>query len=160
MANEEFKIAWQENDEALEKDAIAFWEEHGLLGPQAQPAQRVKRLVSVGYQDGEVISVCTANVTPFERVKKNFAWIRIAVHPDHRRQGIMKRTLANASDALEAWSESHPRAEICGIGTVMDLPMFNQGDLPAILENPKLTLAGYNEQGHKMYIYWFDHIMI
>lgn len=160
MSNEEFKVAWQENDQQIEQDATAFWAEHELLGSQAKPEERVKRLVSVAYQDGKMAALSTASISPLESVSKKFAWLRVAVAPDLRRQGLMKRLVKHASDTLEEWSASHPGAEVCGIGVVMDLPMFNTGDLPAILEDPALTLAGYNEQDHKMYIYWFDHILI
>lgn len=162
MADEiDYRVAWLARDEQIHGDAVAFWREHGLLPPKADPALRAAQLCVVAYEAERLVAVSTIQVRPLAMMKgERFAMFRCAATPGARRAGLATQLAARCRKVTEAWSATVPERRILGMACVV------QGaELAAKQEHPiwpisGMNLVGYNNAGQQVRIAWFAHATV
>lgn len=148
--------AWQRNDPALERDAIAMWTEMKILPPSVRPEDRAKQLVALAYADDRLVGITTAEIQPFAPVRQRFAFMRILMRPEAEKSGISVPLTVACREELRDWSAANPQEQVAGYAAIITAAGYGKKPvLPA-----GLTLVGYTPDGHQIRIYWWDHFRI
>ena len=161
MPNVIIKTAWRRDDPQLAADAVEFWTRHGLVPAEHGPA-RVKELVAVGYIDGRVVAVTTAELAVLPGLRARFAMGRVSVDPEHRRSSLGARMGGYMRRTLEAWSLEHPEEDVKGFGGVITAAEFGEKQRQPVWNDwgVDIAVAGYLPTGEQIRIGWFAHARI
>ena len=137
------RIAWRRDDARLEADAIALWERTGILPGDVTPAQRAKELVAGAYQDGQLISLCTAVVEPIPFLRARFVVLRSMTDPDHRRSHAQFALALPVRKALEDWALAHPEEKAAGVIGFVEPGAWGDFDKLPVAPIWPLTVVAY-----------------
>lgn len=161
MADIVIRTAWRRDESKLMDDAKAFWTQHGLV-PADKQAERLKELVAVGYLDGVVAAVTTAELAVLPGLRARFAMGRVAVDPAQRRSSLGARMGGYMRHALEAWSLEHPEEDVKGFGGVITAAEFGDKQRQPVWNDwgVDIAVAGYLPTGEQIRIGWFAHARI
>jgi hypothetical protein len=151
----DLRPAWRRHDEAIERDAVAFWRRLGILPSGVAPEDRAKELVAAAYRDGALIGVSTATLNRIESLRGRFAVIRAATDPAHRRTHVAIALAVASRELLERWAEAHPEEKIAGMAGVVE-----NREIAARLAEPVwpvtgLHLVGHTPEGRQIRVAWF-----
>lgn len=160
MAELEIRTAWKREDAELEQEAISFWENVVRLPTGTDPKKRAKELLTCAFADNVLVGLSTAEVMKIDQVRHNFAFHRIAIAREFRRQELMRRLVRANFSILAAWSVANPEAKLAGLATVFEAAEINAVKRPAVTEAPGLALVGFNQNGQQVRIRWFDHTLV
>ncbi len=152
------KTAWRKSDAGLEADATAYWEKHKLTPPD-QHADRAKELVAIGYRNGSVVAVTTAELVILPGLRARFAMGRVSVAPSERRGSLGARMGGYMRRVLEAWSLEHPEEDVKGFGGVITAAEFGEKQRQPVWNDwgVDIAVAGYLPTGEQIRIGWFAH---
>ena len=151
--------AWRLNDDAFEREAIAFWATLNLLPPGVDPATRVKELVAIARDGGSIAGVATAVIEELRLLRGRFAMVRCAVAPAYRGSRLASELVASSQPILERWSLDNPAERIQGMGIVLEANLGDKARQP-VWPRSGLTLIGYTPQGKQIRVAWFGHARV
>lgn len=154
--NLRYVAAWRRNDPKLEADAIAMWNEMGVLHPNVRPEQRAKELVTLAYIGDRLVGITTAEITPYAPVRQRFAFGRILLRPEVEKQGIVVPLTLAMREELREWSKANPHEQVAGFAIIITAARY--GDKPVTAAG--LALAGYTDDGFQVRLYWWDHFRL
>jgi hypothetical protein len=160
MSEIAYKSAWRKNDPDIETDVLAFWRANNLIPPTANPAERLRELCTVAYEDGRLIAVSTAKITEVGFVRSLIAMWRCAIAPDRRGQHISTEMGRVSREVLEEWSRDHPEERVMGMGTAIQTANLDEKKKRPIWKASGLVFVGYSAQDQQLRIAWFDHAEI
>ena len=149
-----WRIGWQENDEALERDAMAFWARENLLANAEAGRARIKELNVCAYVDDELAAVSTAVLRDVPFLRTGLAMHRCAVSERFRRQNLARWINVQSIAQLEAWSIAHPEEKVTGVGTVVQARVDNA---KTPVWRTGFMLVGYTKEGEQFRVAWFPH---
>lgn len=152
--------AWRLGDPDFEKDAIAFWNELGIMASEEETRKRAGQLVCVGYVNDVLAGVQTADIGEYPPLKQKFAFFRAAVAPAYRLNYLQVRMATRTQEILENWARDNPEEEVAGVAIVMEASFQANRRMPPVTPTNKTVLVGFNESGHQIRIKWFDHIRV
>lgn len=157
MASAPFRLApaWQREDFALQRAAIDYWLESGLLPAGVDARARARQLTVVAFAGEIVAGVATAIVRPMPQVKAKLAMFRCSVAPEHRRSGVAAEMAAASRDLIEAWAKGNPQFEVQGMGCVVQGAELQLKKEQAVWPISGLNLVGYNARGEQVRVVWF-----
>lgn len=156
----DLRAVWRVTTPAIEADAIAFWQRHGLLAPDVDPAKRAKELAAVAYRDGELVGVMTAALQRVEAVRARLAMIRAAVDPAHRHTHVVMALLLCTRATIERWSYAHAEERVAGLGAIIQSSDLAERQRQPFWPQSRLGLAGYTADGSQFRISWFDDFVL
>lgn len=152
------KTAWRRGDVELEADAKTYWEKHELV-PADQQADRARELVAVGYRNGSVVAVTTAELAILPGLRARFAMGRVSVAPEERRGSLGARLGGYMRRTIEAWSLEHPEEDVKGFGGVITAAEFGDKRRQPVWNDwgVDIAVAGYLPTGEQIRVGWFAH---
>ncbi len=160
MTELEIRTAWKRENADLEREAISFWENVVQLPGAADLKERAKELLAVAFADNVLVGISTAEIMRIDQIRHDFAFHRIAIAPEFRRQELMRRLVRANYSILAAWSLTNPEAKLAGLATVFEAAEINAVKRPPITEAPGLVLVGFNQNSQQVRIRWFDHTLV
>lgn len=127
-----------------------------MLPEGASPEQRASELVAAAYHDGRLAAVSTATIGEFDFLKARFAILRGATDPEFRRRNVRHALAGTVRATLRSWASDHPEEKVAGcIAFVQPADWGEFARLPVWPES-RLELAGYDQHGRQIRIFWFD----
>jgi hypothetical protein len=152
------KTAWRRSDVQLEADAKAYWDDHKLV-PSDQQFDRAMELVAIGYRNGSVVAVSTAELVILPGLRARFAMGRVSVAPEERRGSLGARLGGYMRRTIEAWSLEHPEEDVKGFGGVITAAEFGEKQSQPVWNDwgVDIAVAGYMPGGEQIRIGWFAH---
>jgi hypothetical protein len=156
----EVRIGWRRNDARLEADAIALWERTGILPDDVTPAERARELVAGAYQDGQLISLCTAVVEPIPFLRARFVVLRSMTDPDHRRSHGQFALALPVRKTLEEWALANPAEQVAGVIGFVEPGAWGDFDKLPVAPIWPLTVVAYTHDGKQVRACWFDHFRL
>lgn len=156
----DLRPAWRLGDDAIERDAIDFWNRMAILPADVTPEDRARELAAAAYRDGRLVGVATAVVGPVEQLRGNFAFFRCAVDPDERRSLASTALTVFARDLIEQWSADRPEENVLGLASVIVSSALRQRQRDPVWENTRLNLVGFTPDGRQLRVAWFAHARV
>jgi hypothetical protein len=161
MSEPIIKTAWRRNDPQLEADAKDYWARNALV-PAEHRDGRAKELVAVGYRDGKVVAVTTAELVMLPGLRARFAMGRVSVDPDERRGTLGARLGGYMRRTIEAWSLENPQEDVKGFGGIITAAEFGEKQRQPVWNDwgVDIAVAGYLPSGEQLRIGWFAHARV
>ena len=153
----DLRIAWRRGDEAIERDAIAFWNRLAILPPGVAPATRARELAVAAYAGDTLVGVTTASLGRIEWLRGRFAFLRCAVDPAHRRGRLAMALTIQTRDIIEAWAAEHPEERLLGLAGVVETPLLQDRLREPVWPTTRFTLVGHRADGRQVRVAWFEH---
>lgn len=151
---------WQVLGEADRARVIAFWQRHGALPYDTDPAARARQAAAVARIDGEIAGVATAEIDIVPQLDLRFAFFREYVAPDHRQGSVALHLFRAAWQVMEAWSRAHPEEAVMGVAGIVQGDALRTAARVTVHPPSGLALAGYTPGGRQIRIRWFDHARV
>jgi len=76
----ELRIAWNEDDSALRRDAETAWDALNVAFPRERE-DRLKELVAIAYDAGKPVGTCTARVIEYKVLRTRVFYLRANTPP-------------------------------------------------------------------------------
>lgn len=153
----DFRAAWRLANPQIMKDAIAFWERNNMLSPNTKIDDRLAQVVGAAYDEGQMISIATADIREVDFLRARLAMFRVSVDRDVRHKRVSTALSLYAFDVLERWSLENPEDQLMGIGAVIQSRALVEHDNHAVWPDTKLTFVGYTNEGYQFRVRWFTH---
>lgn len=153
----ELRPAWRLGDQAIERDAVAFWRKIAILPADVRPEERARELVAVAYRGDSLVGVTTAVPARIEALRGRFAMLRGSVDPAHRRSRLGFDLLLFSRELLERWSQEHPEEKMLGLGAVIESPDLAERARQPFWPQSRMGLVGYTPEGRQIRVGWFAH---
>ncbi|KAL9187178.1 hypothetical protein ACHAXT_010898 [Thalassiosira profunda] len=161
MAEIDYRVVWQKDDEVAKSDARQLWRELNLL-PQGTEDDRANSLCVVAYaphDDGteELIAVSTIGLQRFPQVRARLAFFRCLVKPDYRQKNLATELAIRCKIAMEEWSILNLDEKVMGFATIVESPHLMKKALLPVWPKTGLAVAGYTPRGQQIRLVWFAH---
>ncbi len=145
----------------MEADAIQFWADTNRLPKGVSAEERAKELVCIGYHEGRVFGLTTAQIGMYELVRHKLAFWRILVHPDFRSHGMQYALTNRMIEYFEQWSRERPEEELAGLASVQTGNTYvnTVGHDPVVIGS-RSVMINYNSNNDIVRVRWFDHIRV
>jgi len=161
MSTFRYATAWRRNDPVLAAQAIAFWT-NSLRLPREMAEQRVPELCSMAYAGGELAGLSTVTFMDYPLFRSRFAFYRVAIAPEFRRQELAILLTRHTLTTMEGWSLEHPEEKLQGVAAIIEAK-----ELGEKAHNPvwseyygNLNLAGFTQKGEQVRVAWFRHALL
>src|SRR6185437_15327479 len=96
----DFRAAWRLADPQIMKDAIAFWERNNMLSPNTKIDDRLAQVVGAAYDEGQMISIATADIREVDFLRARLAMFRVSVDRNVRHKRVSTALSLYAFDVL------------------------------------------------------------
>ena len=148
-ADLDLRAAWRRGDAELERDAVEFWAQLGILPAGVTPEERASELVAAAYRDGRLVGVTTASLNRYEPLRARFAFQRCAVVPELRRSQVGSALTRFSFALIEQWSAAHPEEKVLGYAGIIESPdLAEYQRLPVWGDG--FSLVGYLADGRQV----------
>lgn len=163
MSRFEYSTVWQQLDDPLREEIIAFWNEHGAIPDERVARQRVDQVVALARaDDGPIAGICTVARQHVPDLGKELYYYRTFIAPPYRGSFIMTRLVAEAVRILEDYSENHPEDAAAGIYMELENPAFAKSLRHARWRKAGLPFVyiGRTPSGLERRLLWFRKTLI
>lgn len=151
-----YKIAWQQKDEKIMKDACGIWKEMGAIKELMEGLPRCKFLNVVAYDGDKMVAVSTTTVAMQEQVFAKVFYFRCVVRPEYRRRHIATELAKRSLVVSEEWSKQNPSSKVLAFVIRVETQDLVMKCYQPVWSN-KLNFIGYSPEGLPMYLRWFKH---
>lgn len=163
MARFHYSSVWQQLDDALREEIIAFWNEHGAITDERVARQRVDQAVAIARaDDGPIAGICTVARRFVADLGKELYYYRTFVAPPYRGHFVMTCLMSEAVRVLEDYSERHPENAAAGIYMELENPAFSKSLRHARWRKKELPFVyiGRTATGLERRLLWFRKTLI
>lgn len=151
---------WRKPDAKVREDAKALWARLKALPPDIDPEARADELCVVAYVGDQLAAVSTAELARLDFLRQRFAFWRVLVAPEFRRNALSREIQGRSRQALEAWSVDHPEENVLGMATIVQNERVLALPRRAIWRSSGLALVGYTDKNEQIRVAWFDHALV
>lgn len=156
--NVNVRLAWRQNNRAIERDAERFWINEQLLPKDADATERLGELCLAGYVGHELVALTTARIRHIDFLGVKLAMARVATAHAMRQKSLGLHMLAKSREHLEAWSAANPQEEVMGMGTITQTHAWDtRPPSHALGRDTRLAFIGWTANNEPMRVAWFAH---
>lgn len=150
-----YVAGWQKRDPAIMRDAMALWDEFGILPEGVTPEARAAEICCIAYDGTKAAGISTVEIRPYPPLRnRRFGFLRVFTRPEYQQQDIAIGLATHCRDILEDWSLDNPGERLAGMAAIYQSPKL--GHYP--IGESGLTLIGYTPEGYQVRAIWFNHL--
>jgi len=151
------RVAWRRDDLRIEADAIALWNQPGVLPADVRPEVRAKQLVAAAYSGDRLAAVATAVPEQVNFLHARMLVLRGMTAPDFRRSHAQVALTLPVKEILETWAAAHPEERVAGVIGFVEPGIWGEMYRMPVAPPWPLTLVAYTHDGLQVRAAWFDH---
>lgn len=151
------ELVWEEKSEALRREIVAFWLEHGAL-PSQQAAEARASQVACVVRDasGALCGVSTVYQQVHPRFGVAFHYFRCFVAAEHRRANLASNLVIAVARYFEERFKAGHDPEVLGVFMEVQNAFVQKNMNQAVWPIVPFVFVGRNQRGDQERVFFFE----